>query len=656
MSKDYIRRLHLVLAVYVLGFACLFVGLSFIEQLGVSNTIVGNLFIFLPLLGYIIVSFTSRPSHLSDFYVAGRQIPAFYNGMASGAAWMSAASFVGMSGTLYLLGHDGLVFILGWTAGFVLMAILVVPYFRRSGAISAPEFLGNRYDSKFVRALAVVLVFSTSAAYLIAQLYACGIIMQNLLGWRFANGILIGAAITLFCTIIGGMRSVTWTQVAQCIVFLIAFMVPLTILAVKHTGIPFPWFAYGQALVEIGDLERSIVAKGLASGNSLKPHIQPLTAYDSLNFYCLSFSLMLGSAVIPHLLTRYVSTPSVSEARYSVFWTLLFVSILYLAAPAYAAFVKLEVYSLIANGTKLTDLPGWMMQYGAINLVHICGVAASSTEAVVEACTKIANHPGLLRISDLSLNPDVIVMSVPYITGMPYVIVSLLAAGGLAAAISTTTALLMTLSTVLSHDIYYGLINRNARPNRRLLLSRIVIGLVVAVATIVALDRPPDILAMVAWAFSLSASGLFAALVLGIWWKRTTTLGAALGMLAGFGMCLYYLIGTRYYAVTFYETWSWLSIASDTQAARFLELKKAWMSASPSDSWAAWRNLDRHAQTIAPWFGIRTIAAAVFGVPIAIATTVAVSLLTGRPSAASEAFVERLRSPDIEHMQHDDGT
>ncbi|MBL8590184.1 MAG: VC_2705 family sodium/solute symporter, partial [Methylobacteriaceae bacterium] len=546
----------------------------------------------------------------------------------------------------FLLGYDGLAFVLGWTGGYVLVAVLIAPFLRKFGAYTVPDFFAERFGGSTTRMIAVVVLISCSFTYVVAQIYATGLIASRFLDMDFTVAVYAGLVGILLCSMLGGMKAVTWTQVAQYIVLIVAYLLPIIILSAKKYGIPLPQLTYGQAIQEIGALEQSMVQKGLASAATLKPHIKPFTTYDPLNYFALIFCLMVGTASLPHILMRYFTTPSVRDARSSVAWSLFFIFLLYFSAPAYAAFSKLEVYSLINKGTALADLPGWIYTYGKIGLVKICGADAKTAQDVIAACGKIANQGGMLRLQDLNINTDVIVLSTPEIAGMPYVIAGLVAAGGLAAALSTADGLLLAIANALSHDIYYKMVNPNAPTKTRLVVSRVLLFFVAIVAAWTASTRPADILSMVAWAFSIAAAGIFPALVLGVWWKRANTTGAIIGMLAGYLVCLYYLVGTRYFAVTFHDMWSWMSGAAPAAQAKYVELKNAWMSAAAGPAKeAAWKALDTQAQAVAGWFGVRNISAALFGLPAGFLGVIVGSLLTPAPSKEVMEMVDNTRRP-----------
>ena len=650
---DFISNLGRIYTYYTGGFFAFVIVLGILEQLGVPNRWIGYGFVFLTIAVYAIIGILSRTSEVGEYYVAGRRVPSFYNGMATGADWMSGASFVGMAGTLFLLGYDGLSFVLGWTGGYVLVAILIAPFLRKFGAYTVPDFFAERYGGNAARMFAVIVLISCSFTYVVAQIYATGLIASRFLDMNFEVAVYAGLVGILLCSMLGGMKAVTWTQVAQYIVLIVAYLTPIIILSTQKYGIPIPELTYGQALQEIASLEKSMVEKGLAAAASLKPHTQPFTTYDPLNYFALILCLMVGTASLPHILMRYFTTPSVRDARSSVAWSLFFIFLLYFSAPAYAAFSKLEVYSLINKATQLADLPQWIYTYGKIGLVKICGADALNVQSVIAACGKIANHAGVLRLQDLSINTDVIVLSTPEIAGMPYVIAGLVAAGGLAAALSTADGLLLAIANALSHDIYYKMVNPNAPTKTRLVVSRILLFFVAVLAAWVASTKPADILSMVAWAFSIAAAGIFPALVLGVWWKRASTLGCLVGMALGYGVCVYYLVGTRYYAVSFYETWSWLSSATPAAQAKFVELRNAWMAASGPAKEAAWKALDTQAQTVANWWGVRNISAALFGLPVGFLAIWIVSLFTPAPSKTVMDMVDATRRPRGETILRD---
>lgn len=662
---------------YTGGFLALIGSLAFLEQQGMPARWIGYVFLFFTIFLYAAIGVLSRTADVSEYYVAGRRVPAIFNGMATGADWMSAASFIGLAGTLYLAGYQGLAYVLGWTGGFVLVALLLAPYLRRFGQYTIPDFLGARYGGNGARLVGVAAAILCSFVYVVAQIYGVGLITSRFVGLQFEVGVFVGLAGILVCSFLGGMRAVTWTQVAQYVILIVAYVVPVAILSYQNTGVPVPQVMYGQVLAQVGEVEKELFAKPvevevrehfaaraatfrdkierlpaslqeerdaitrrinelknsdahtrdiialerqrreLPSTPELarerwqaemrlaedkakvpKPHAQAYPGETEaerdqarINFLALVFCLTIGTAALPHVLIRYYTTPTVGQARESVFWSLLFIMLLYLTAPAYAVFAKFEIYTHLIN-LELDKLPAWFSAWNRVGLVSIEDI----------------NGDGRLQLAELSLNPDVIVLAMPEIAGMPYVISGLVAAGGLAAALSTADGLLLTITSALSHDVYYRIIRPDASTQWRLVISKSLLLVVAVLAATVAAQKPGTILYMVAWAFSLAASAFFPALVLGIFWKRANKQGAIAGMLAGVLICLYYIVRLEVDHI------SWLGL---------------------------------HGLRMEPWFGIQSIASGVWGVGLGMLVIVVVSLLTPPPSREIQDFVESVRYPAL---------
>jgi cation/acetate symporter len=581
----FVENLGKIYGTYAGGFLAFVLLMGLLEYAGVPNRIIGYLFIGFTIAIYAIIGIISRTTEISEYYVAGRRVPALYNGMATAADWMSAASFISMAGTLYVLGYDGLAYVLGWTGGYVLVAVLLAPYMRKFGIFTVPDFLGARYEGNLPRLLGIIVLFSATFTYLVAQTVGVGIITSRFLQIPFEVAVFVGLLGILVCSMLGGMRAVTWTQVAQYIVLIVAYILPVAILSAQLYGLPIPELTYGQALQEIDRLEPGL--------GVTKSFVAPFVQADALNFFALILCLMIGTASLPHILMRYFTTPSVRAARMSVGWSLFFIFLLYFTAPAYAAFAKLEVFTHVV-GQAIATLPAWVANWGTVGLVSICDAVNAAT--TVAGCTTNGNGDGILQLSELRLAPDAIVLATPEIAGLPYVIAGLVAAGGLAAALSTADGLLLAIANALSHDVYYQMIDPKASTTRRLTVARVLLVLVALLGAYLASFRPAVIVAMVAWAFSLAAAGLFVPLVLGIWWKRTTKAGACAGMIVGFGVCLYYLIGTQFGG---------------------MEL----------------------------WWGVKNISSALFGLPLCLIVTVAVSLMTPAPSKEMQDLVDSVRIP-----------
>jgi cation/acetate symporter len=640
-TNDFTSNLGRVYGIYTGGFFAFVVLLAILEQLGLPDRIIGYLFVFFTLAVYAFIGVLSRTMLVSEYYVAGRRVPAFYNGMATGADWMSAASFIGMAGTLYALGYDGLGYVLGWTGGYVLVAVLVAPYLRKFGAYTVPDFLSARYGGNLARFFGVIVLLSCSFTYVVAQIVGTGLIASRFIGMDFQIAVYVGLAGILVCSMLGGMRAVTWTQVAQYIVLIVAYLLPVVILSAQKFGLPIPELTYGQVLQQIAAREQEMVAQGLATAAALKPHIEPFVNLSAVNYFALILCLMVGTASLPHVLMRYFTTPNVREARKSVGWSLLFIFILYFTAPAYAAFAKLEVYNTVI-GHQLADLGsneslGWLFKWGAIGLVKICGVDAANAQAVIDACATVAGHGTQITLADLKLDNDAIVIATPEIAGLPYVISGLVAAGGLAAALSTADGLLLAIANALSHDVYYRMLDPNAPTARRLIVARVLLVCVAVVGAYTASFRPADIVAMVAWAFSLAAGGLFPALVLGIWWKRTTSAGAIWGIVTGFGITLLYLVVTRYYPAFGVNYLGMSSLLNPVTGAPVVDVAAA-LGGDPTEAY----------KTLASkvgWFNINNISSAIFGLPLGTAVMVVVSLLTPAPGREMQDFIDEVRRP-----------
>jgi cation/acetate symporter len=641
-SSDFIKNLGRMYGTYTGSFIGFIILLALFEMAGVPNKILGYLFVGFTIVVYAVIGVMTRTAQISEYYVAGRRVPAFYNGMATGADWMSAASFVGMAGTLFLLGYDGLTWVLGWTGGYVLVSILIGPYLRKFGAYTVPDFMSFRFGGNFARFVAVVVLVCCSFTYVTAQVYGTGIIASRFLGMPFELAVFAGLAGILLCSMLGGMRAVTWTQIAQYIVLIIAYLTPIVILSTKYYGIPIPQLTYGNAIAAITAREQEMLATGLATVAALKPHIQPFFNYSPLNFFAICFCMMVGTASLPHILMRYFTTPTVREARQSVAWSLFFIFLLYFSAPAYAAFSKLEVYTNVI-GRNLDAVRPWLFTWGELGLIQICGKNAASVEAIVEACKAVAGHPGVVRLQDFAINTDVIVLSTPEIAGLPYVISGLVAAGGLAAALSTADGLLLAIANALSHDIYYKMLDPNAPTIRRLTVARILLFVVAVCAAYLASTRPGDILAMVGWAFSLAMAGNFPALVMGVWWKRTTAAGAVCGMIAGFGLCIFYLLTTRYFpgfGVKYFGMTSLLN--ASTGAPLVADMARA--MAAPN-AMEIWPTLAHPLANKVGWFNLNNIACGLLGMPLGFLVIYVVSLMGKEPSKEMQAYVDEIRKP-----------
>ncbi len=522
-----------IFTIYTGGFVLFTILLAIAEQMGMPNRAIAWSFLVVTIGVYALIGILSRTARPDEYYVAGRGVPAFFNGMATGADWMSAASFISMGGALYATGYDGLAYVSGWTGGYVLLAVFLAPYLRKFGAYTIPDFLGERYGGNAARVVGLIMAIGASFTYLIAQVTGVGIIMGRFLFLDFNVGVFVGLAGILVCSMLGGMRAVTWTQVAQYIILILAYLTPIVFMSWKHFSIPIPELMYGQAMNEITRIEREIGVQKLWV--DLKPG-------DMLNWFGLCFCMMVGTAGLPHILARYYTTPSVKQARSSVGWSLFFIFLLYFSAPAYAAFAKWTVLTDVI-GKKVTELPQWIYRWGD----NILGKATNSL-GLFDIVDK--NNDGILQLGDFVIkSTDFVVLATPEIAGLPFVVTGLVMAGGLAAALSTADGLLLTISNALSHDLYYKILNPNASIVKRLTAARILLVVAALAGAYVATFRINIIVAVVAYAFALAGSGFFPALVLGIFWKRANKQGAIAGMIAGFLTALALLVLGRNWGI-----------------------------------------------------------------------------------------------------------
>ncbi|MDZ4255695.1 MAG: sodium:solute symporter family protein [Sulfuritalea sp.] len=674
---------------YTGGFVSFVILVGILEQLGVPNKILGYIFLFATISLYAGIGFMSKTAEIGEYYVAGRRVPALFNGMATGADWMSAASFIGMAGTLYLSGYDGLAFVLGWTGGYCLVAILLAPYLRKFGQFTIPDFLGARFGGHLPRFIGVIAAIVCSFTYVIAQIYGVGIITSRFTGLEFQVGVFVGLAGILVCSFLGGMKAVTWTQVAQYIILIVAYMIPVVWLSVKHTGIPIPQIsAYTSALPKVTALEKEFNdkatpkgakeesvraifreraaaataklaglekegpaflaaekqkladkvaalkaeaapdakaieaaekavkdfpadaaaakkawtaekgvgaraapvkahAEAFAVGGKTPEEIEKNRGIAKKNFLALIACLMIGTAALPHILMRYYTTPSVKEARQSVFWGLFFIFLLYFTAPALAILAKYEVYSNLV-GSSFSALPAWVSNWSTVDktLMNIADI----------------NKDGIVQLAEVLIGGDLIVLATPEIAGLPYVISGLVAAGGLAAALSTADGLLLTIANAMSHDLYYKMIDPNASTVRRIAVSKGLLLVVALIAAYVTSLKPGNILFLVGAAFSLAASGFFPALVCGVFWKRANYLGAVLGMSLGLGVCGYYM----------YLTYPFFGVNASL------------------------------------WWDINPIAAGTFGIPAGFLGIIIGSLISAAPPKEITEMVDHVRYPSLE--------
>ncbi|NJM07752.1 cation acetate symporter [Candidatus Gracilibacteria bacterium] len=697
--QNRMARYYGLFTVGFLGFAGILLLLELFA--GLDTRVIGWAFLLMTMALYATIGILSRTKALDEYYVAGRSVPAIFNGMATGADWMSAASFIGMAGTLWLTGYDGLAYIMGWTGGYVLLALLFAPYIRKFGQYTVPDFVGARFGGNTARVVAAGCAIIVSLAYVTAQVVGVGLIMQRFVGVDYSVGVILGLSGVLVCSFLGGMKAVTWTQVAQYIILIVAYIIPVAALSIQLTGFPIPQFSYGVALQNVDRLETDlglrtttdspvVEGKQVTSGfippfnegmsnasavaavrqvnNQFGTSFTPPTAQaipdaskpelgdwrgTPWNMLALTFCLMAGTAGLPHILIRFYTVPNVNESRMSVGWALFFIFLLYFTAPAYAAFSRWQILQNVV-GKPIAELPSWTQTWTSNGLIALRDYSTIEGAAADKLPTWMRNNvtansvafedangngvvdlgpfeqvdertgrageitgtsvtersiDGVLQFNEFgssagpSVDGDLVVLSTPDIAGLPFTIGAMVAAGGLAAALSTADGLLVVIASAIAHDIYFRTINPKASLQTRMWLGKIMIIVAAAVAALLALPRLALITQMVAWAFSMAAATFFPIILLGIFWKRANGPGAIAGMIGGLSVTLIYMIG-NYFNPAF--------------------------------------NV----------LGITHLGSGIFGMPVAFLLCYVVSMMTPAPSIEIQRMVENLRSP----FENDDET
>ena len=593
--------------------------LILLQQLGLAARGVNAGFFLLGLLGAAALAGLARRT-------APGARPAL-RGLALAADTISAPFFLGLSGAVFAWGEDGLAFALGLGGGYLLLQLLVVPLLPRWGAASVPDFFAKRYGGQAPRLFAALVVAVSMTVLLIAQLTAAGLVAARLLELNISAGIAIAAGALLICFLLKGKEGTPWVAGLLFPLMLIAFLAPAVQVSVQRYGLPVPQIAYANALWQVQGLEETLLEQDLADPALMKPMLGPFLSLSSANVLGVILGIAAGMACLPHVLARHCLGPDVRVARWSAVWALAFAALLLTAAPALAAYAKLALLSLIGDHTELAALPAWIYTYGKLGLVEICGHPATNAAAVAGACAALPDASTVLRLQDLTLQPDMITLAMPEIAGLDPVTLGVLAAAALAAALVTADGPLASIVGAIGRDRHSG----NA-PSVRPFASFAIAVVVVVLAALAAATRPAGLLTLATWAFSLAAAGLLPALLAGLWWRRANAYGAGAAMAAGFAVCLVYLVGTRYFAVGFFETWQSISSAGMTARETFADLKQAWMTAAPGAAKdAAWAALDAHAQTIANWWGVKALAVTLLALPVGIAAVIAVSLATPAP-------------------------
>ena len=510
---------------------------------------------------YLGIAFWARAGSTSEFYVAGGGVHPVMNGMATAADWMSAASFISMAGLISNMGYGGAVFLMGWTGGYVLLAMLLAPYLRKFGKFTVPEFIGDRYYSKAARVIAVVCLLVASLTYIIGQMTGVGVAFSRFLGVTKEMGIYIGMAIVFAYAVFGGMKGITYTQVAQYIVLILAYTVPAVFISLNLTGNVLPQLGLGSDLV---GTDVSLLAKLDQVVTELGFNEYTTTSRGStLNMFFYTVSLMIGTAGLPHVIVRFFTVPKVSDARKSAGWALFFIAILYTTAPAVGAMAKLNLHSTVnagvnansdlfaaENSIKADDRPDWMKRWEVTGLLkfddkngdgRIQYYNDNTKDQAVLANAEAAGWKG----NELTVNADIIVLANPEIALLPNWVIALVAAGGLAAALSTAAGLLLAISSAISHDLIKGVYNPGISEKSELLAGKLSMAGAVFVAGYLGLNPPGFAAGTVALAFGIAASSLFPAIVMGIFSKKMNSEGAMAGMLSGLSVTLFYVFAHK---------------------------------------------------------------------------------------------------------------
>ena len=565
---------------------------------------------------YIGIAWGARVKDTKGFYVAGGGVPPLANGMATAADWMSAASFISMAGMISFMGYSGCMYLMGWTGGYVLLALLLAPYLRKFGKFTVPDFVGDRYYSSGARVVALICAIFISLTYVAGQMRGVGIVFSRFLEVDVNTGVMIGMVLVFFYSAIGGMKGITWTQVAQYCVLITAFLIPAIAISLKLTGNPIPQMGFGDTILTGPDTGKYLLSTLNQIGTDLG-FAEYTSAFgpgtkSMIDVFAITMCLMVGTAGLPHVIIRFYTVPTVRAARLSAFYAIIFIAILYTTAPALGAFAR---YTLInsLNNQAYSSVPSWFANWEKTGLLAwmdknndgiityragapFNGKPVFSGETGQHGQRMIKNE-AVNNANELYIDNDIMVLATPEITQLPPWVIALVAAGGLAAALSTAAGLLLVIASSISHDLYYRIINREASEKQRLLIGRIMVGVGVVIAGYFGINPPGFVAQVVALAFGLASSSFFPIIVLGIFWKRATKEGAISGMITGIGFTMLYIVQTKFMGVS-------------------------------------------------PWFfGISPEGIGTVGMVLNFAVTIGVSMFTPAPPASVQALVESVRIP-----------
>ena len=535
------------------------------------------IFVGVTFLIYIGIAIWSRAGTTDDFYVAGGGVPPLANGMATAADWMSAASFISMAGIISFVGRDGAVYLMGWTGGYVLLALLLAPYLRKFGKYTVPDFVGDRYYSDFARLVAVVCVLFVSFTYVAGQMRGVGIVFSRFLEVEITTGVLIGMGIVFFYAVLGGMKGITYTQVAQYCVLIFAFLVPAIFISMLMTGTPIPQLGFGSTLTDgsnvyildrLDQLSKELGFGAYTEGNK-----------STIDMFFITAALMVGTAGLPHVIVRFFTVPKVRDARISAGYALVFIAILYTTAPALASFARLNLINTV-NNAEYKNTPSWFKNWEDTNLIawvdknkdgkiqYFANKAFTGTpefldERGLNGERKISN-PVSPNANELYIDRDIMVLANPEIANLPDWVIALVAAGGLAAALSTAAGLLLVISTSISHDLLKKLFLKNITDKQELVFARFSAAVAIVIAGYFGIHPPGFVAQVVAFAFGLAASSFFPVILMGIFSKRMNKEGAIAGMITGLTFTASYIIYFKFInpSINSAENW-WFGISPE---------------------------------------------------------------------------------------------
>ena len=536
---------------------------------------------------YIGIAIWSRASSTKEFYVAGGGVNPIANGMATAADWMSAASFISMAGIISFTGYDGSVYLMGWTGGYVLLALLLAPYLRKFGKFTVPDFIGDRYYSNTARGVAVFCALIVSFTYIAGQMRGVGVVFSRYLEVDITSGVLIGMGIVLFYAVLGGMKGITYTQVAQYCVLIFAFMVPAIYISFITTGNLIPQLGFGDRgsdglflLDKLDGLHKELGFHEYTSGSK-----------STIDIFFITLALMVGTAGLPHVIVRFFTVKKVSDARKSAGWALLFIAILYTTAPAIAVFSRTNLIEVVSN-KPYTEMPQWFNKWKNTGLLEF-------KDKNQDGLIQYLNNP---KLNELDIDADIMVLANPEIAGLPNWVIALLAAGALAAALSTAAGLLLVISSAISHDLLKKMIKPNISEKGELISARISAVLAVCLAGYFGINPPGFVAATVALAFGLAAASFFPAILLGIFYKRMNKEGAIFGMIVGIALMLFYMT----------------------------KFKFGWFGGGGKENW---------------WFGISPEGFGTVAMFVNFFTSLIICKITNQPPIKVQKLVEKIRLP-----------